>query len=133
MNREWSLDVLYKGYDDPKFDADQKELDELLKEFTKQMEDLHRDPKEFLKESLLLQQQITAKAHDLFSFAQLQQSVNTSDSVSTAVIGILANKLSLMAVPSTALTQYIAGLEDLDALIESDPDRKSTRLNLNSI
>ena len=133
MNREWSLDVLYKGYDDPKFDADQKELDELLKEFTKQMEDLHRDPKEFLKESLLLQQQITAKAHDLFSFAQLQQSVNTSDSVSTAVIGILANKLSLMAVPSTALTQYIAGLEDLDALIESDPLLKEHEFYLKQI
>ena len=28
MNSEWSLDILYKGYDDPKFAADMAKLDE---------------------------------------------------------------------------------------------------------
>lgn len=26
MNQEWSLDVLYHGYEDPKFDEDMKNL-----------------------------------------------------------------------------------------------------------
>ena len=32
MNKEWSLEKLYKGYDDPQFKADEQKLDELLKE-----------------------------------------------------------------------------------------------------
>ena len=28
MNGEWSLEVLYKGYDDPAFEEDLKHLDE---------------------------------------------------------------------------------------------------------
>ena len=30
MKETWSLDVLYKGYDDPQFEADIKKLDELI-------------------------------------------------------------------------------------------------------
>ena len=29
MNKEWSLEKLYKGYDDPAFAADEAELDRL--------------------------------------------------------------------------------------------------------
>ena len=30
MNEKWSLDILYKGYDDPKFKADVAKADELI-------------------------------------------------------------------------------------------------------
>ena len=31
MNKEWSLDFLYHGYDDPKFKADMEAVDGLIK------------------------------------------------------------------------------------------------------
>ena len=53
MNSEWSLDVLYKGFDDPKFSEDltsfekkAKELDELSKTLS------HENEKEDLRERI---------------------------------------------------------------------------------
>ena len=33
MKGYWNLDVLYRGYDDPRFDEDQKKLDEAIERF----------------------------------------------------------------------------------------------------
>ena len=49
MNKEWSLDVLYKGYDDPKFAADEAKLDSLIAEYSAFSKDLSGDPAEVLK------------------------------------------------------------------------------------
>ena len=40
MNKEWSLEKLYKGYDDPKFASDEAELDQLIRDTTALSEDL---------------------------------------------------------------------------------------------
>ena len=40
MNKEWSLERLYKGYDDPKFAADEAKLDSLIREITEFSADL---------------------------------------------------------------------------------------------
>ena len=51
MNKEWSLEKLYTGYDDPRFTADEAELDQLIKEFTAVSGSLTGDPKEILKKA----------------------------------------------------------------------------------
>ncbi len=117
MNKEWSLEKLYKGYDDPAFAADEAELDRLLSEYEEFAGCLQGDPADLLSRMITLNQQITAKAESMMVFASLQQSVNTSDAASAAVLGRLSRKLSRLAAPRTALVQYIAGLDDLDAVI----------------
>ena len=133
MNKEWSLDVLYKGYDDPKFQDDEKQLDELIKEFVAFAEDLNGDPKDVLVRSLDLVEKLNGKASDLFSFASLSQATNTSDTKAAAILGRLSSKMSALAVPNTALTKYVAGLEDLDAVIASDPLLKEHEFYLKNI
>ena len=133
MNKEWSLDVLYKGYDDPKFQEDEKQLDELIKEFVAFAEDLNGDPKDVLVRSLVLVEKLNGKASDLFSFASLSQATNTSDTKAAAILGRLSSKMSALAVPNTALTKYVAGLEDLDAVIASDPLLKEHEFYLKNI
>ncbi|MBQ5444099.1 MAG: M3 family oligoendopeptidase [Erysipelotrichaceae bacterium] len=133
MNKEWSLDVLYKGYDDPKFQEDEKQLDELIKEFVAFAEDLNGDPKDVLVRSLYLVEKLNGKASDLFSFASLSQATNTSDTKAAAILGRLSSKMSALAVPNTALTKYVAGLEDLDAVIASDPLLKEHEFYLKNI
>ena len=133
MNKEWSLDVLYKGYDDPKFQEDEKQLDELIKEFVAFAEDLNGDPKDVLVRSLDLVEKLNGKASDLFSFASLSQATNTSDTKAAAILGRLSSKMSALAVPNTALTKYVAGLEDLDAVIASDPLLKEHEFYLKNI
>lgn len=133
MNKEWSLEKLYKGYDDPQFKADEQKLDELLKEIAEFTADLSGNPKDVLVRAIRLNQEITALAEKLFLFAELQQAVNTSDTVSTAAAGRFERKLSTLAVPRTALVQYIASLDDLSAYIEQDELLKEHEFFLNNI
>lgn len=133
MNKEWSLEKLYKGYDDPNFKADEEKLDSLLKEIAEFTADLSGNPKDVLVRAIRLNQEITALAEKLFLFAELQQAVNTSDTVSTAAAGRFERKLSALAVPRTALVKYISSLDDLSAYIEQDELLKEHEFFLNNI
>ena len=133
MNKEWSLDVLYKGYDDPKFAADEARMDELIAEFTEFSKDPSGDPAEVLKKAITMEQELTALMSDLFEYAMLRMSTNSSDVESKAAAGRLARKRSGLAAPETALTNYIAGLEDLDAVIGEDELLKEHEFFLKSI
>ncbi len=133
MNKEWSLKKLYLGYDDPKFASDEAALDDKLAEFTSFCKELTGNAKDNLHRGILLLQEINGLADKLFSFAQLQQSVNTSDVASTAVVGRLYQKFSSIAAPRTALVQYVAGIEDLASVIGSDELLKEHEFMLNNI
>ncbi len=133
MNKEWSLDVLYKGYDDPKFASDEAELDRLISEFTKMASSLNGDPKDELIRALQLNQELMKKASALFSFASLSQSTNTSDFKAAAILGRLSGKMSATAAPRTALVQYVAGLSDLQSVIDADPLLKEHEFYLKNI
>ncbi len=133
MNREWSLDKLYLGYDDPSFAKDESALDEALAEFTSFCNELTGDVRQNLHCGIQLLQKINGLADKLFSFAQLQQSVNTSDVTSTSVVGRLYQKFSSIAAPRTALVKYVAGIEDLSSVIESDELLKEHEFMLNNI
>ncbi|MBQ2509196.1 MAG: peptidase M3, partial [Erysipelotrichaceae bacterium] len=133
MNKEWSLDVLYKGYDDPKFAEDEAELDRLIEEFTAFAADLTGDPKDKLARGIELDRKLTEKASDLFSFASLSQAVNTSDTKAASILGRLSGKMSALAAPRTALVQYIAALDGLQGIIDSDPLLKEHEFYLTNI
>ena len=133
MNKEWSLDKLYKGFDDPKFAADEAKLDQLLNDYAQFAKDLDGDPKEILKQAVRFNQDLEEVAYDLMVFSSLKQSVNTSDAEAAAVMGRISRKLSAAAEPRTALVQYVAGLENLDGVIESDPLLKEHEFFLHNI
>ena len=133
MNKEWSLDVLYKGYDDPKFAADEARMDALIAEFTEFSKDPSGDPSDVLRRYITMEQELTALMSDLFEYCMLRMSTNSSDVESKAAAGRLAQKRSSLAGPETAFTQYIAGLEDLDAVIGDDELLKEHEFFLKSI
>ena len=133
MNKEWSLDILYKGYDDPGFEADEKALVALIEEFSDFAQKLEGEPKEVLKKAIVLNQKLIEKASDLFSFASLSQSVNTSDIKAASILGRLSSRMSALAAPRTALVKYIADLEDLSSVIDSDPLLKEHEFYLSQI
>ena len=120
MNREWSLIELYGGFDDPAFAADEAALEEYIAEYASLANDPAGDAAEVLKKEIRLSQKIQEKATLLFSYAELRQSVNTSDADASAVLGRLSQKLSALSGPSALFTRYVAALEDLDELIAGD-------------
>lgn len=133
MNKEWSLEVLYKGYDDPKFESDEKEVDKLIEEFSECAKNLDGDPKEVLKKAIGITLKLNEKASDLFSFASLSQSTNTSDTKAASILGRLSAKMSATAVPNTTLTKYVSGLDNLQEIIDSDPLLKEHEFYLKDI
>ena len=133
MNKEWSLEKLYKGYDDPKFASDEKLLDEKIAAYEAFAADFTGDPKEVLKKGIELTAGIEKLATLLFSYAELSQSVNTSDAAAAAISGRLAQKLSALAAPRTAFIRFVAGVEKLDEVIASDPLLKEHEFYLSNI
>ena len=119
MNKEWSLEKLYKGYDDPKFKEDERILDESIKEIIDLSSDLSGDPADVLTKVIELTQKIYSKVDPLFSFAQLQMSVNTSDVASASAAGRLSQKMAALAGPESAFVKYVDQIGDLQSVIES--------------
>lgn len=122
MNSEWSLDVLYKGFDDPKFQEDFKKVDEVCANINAFAAGLPGgDPKENLLTYINLQEQMSGMVYSMGVYANLRQSVNTSDSESVSYMGRLMAKAAGTTKADTIAKKYVASLENLDELIESDP------------
>lgn len=122
MNSEWSLDVLYKGFDDPKYAQDLALLDACIakvNEFAGKLPEMQ--PIEVLKTYIDDSERMTQLIMDLFEYASLRSSVNTKDVEAASVMGRLMGKLSATAKAETAIKKCIAGIENLDELIASDP------------
>lgn len=133
MNGEWSLEKLYKGFDDPAYAEDEKKLAELIEKLDAFSKDPQGTPAEVLKTVVNLLRDIEYMASKLFDFAGLRQSVNTSDAEASAACGRLYQMTAGIAAPKARLTAFIAGLEDLDAIIESDPLLKEHSFFLHNI
>ena len=121
-NYEWSLDVLYKGFDDPKFEADMKAVDGKIADLNDLAANLgSMSNKDTLLAYVRISEELNQLASDLFSFSGLRSSTNARDTEANSALGRLMGKLSATAKAETAVKKYIAAMEDLDALIESDP------------
>ena len=121
MNSEWSLDILYKGYDTPEFKADFDATENIFAEFNEAVKHLSEKPaKEALLEMLGIIERSQELFSKLFSFCSLSQSVNTSDEKATAYMGRLMSRSSAMTKARTSFEKYVASIEDLDEVIASD-------------
>lgn len=121
MNKEWSLDVLYKGYDSPEFKADMAAVDKTVERFNEAAANLDpASPANTLLKVIGLMEEANLLFNRLYSFCGLSQSVNTSDEKAAAYLGQLQSRSSAMTKARTAVEKYVASIEDLDAVIASD-------------
>lgn len=134
MNTEWSLDALYKGYDDPNFQNDLLELDAIIEKFNSLPNTFSQNSAtDNLINILRIQEKFTELASKLFSFTQLRQSANTKDVESVSYIGKLSEKISRTSKVSAQIEKYIAEIKNLDDIINSNSDLKYYKYQLNNI
>ena len=134
MNYEWSLDVLYKGYDDPKFAEDLAKLDEAIARTNRFADEIaSMPPREALLEYIKQGEEDEHLIGRLFSYAHLRSSANTKDTESASVVGRLMGKLSTTAKARTKIEKHIASVENLDELIESEPILKEYEYMLHNL
>jgi len=126
MNNEWSLDVLYKGFDDAKYIKDKEELSNLTKELIDFSETLKSGPQKnenFLKAVEYLER-YHVLSYMLITYTLLKQTTNTSDSEITNQVNAIEKKVSEASKALAAIKKYIAGTDNLEEIYQSYPKLK---------
>ncbi len=126
MNKEWSLDILYKDYQDRNYKEDKARLQSLTKEldsFSKELASLGGEEEKLLKAVEYLEQYQLLGSR-LNYYVALRQSVNTSDSETVNEMNAIEKQLSFSSKPLAAIHKYIAGLAELQKYIDKYPKLK---------
>ena len=121
MNEVWNLDVIYRGFDDPAFDADMQALGKMTADYTAFAAELEKQtPLEGLKRGIDLEETITRLASKLGGFAFLRQSVNTRDTQAGSRLGQVMQLTSSAAGAQAQWREWVSKIPDLMALVGGD-------------
>lgn len=114
MNTTWNLDVMYKGYDDPKYINDIKKVEETITNI-KELKLDENNPIKTIEASLVLTEELNTLLMELFSYSSLRSSTNVNDFEAMTEMG----KLQIMlqeTVESDVLFQSFLTKFNLDDL-----------------
>ncbi len=122
MNTEWSLEVYYKGYEDPAFAEDF----ELLQKNAQALETAlgqarEQDDVQGLVTVLEAKEAYAKVLFKLNEYLALRNSVDTTDGKTLDHIGRLDKINASTAKAQSAMDKYIAGVADLEACIAAHP------------
>ena len=134
MNEVWNLDPLYKGFDDPAFDADMGKLRELAARVNEFAAGLPQtEPLAGVREGVRLMEELTQRINRLGEYASLRQSADTRSTEAGSKLGQVMQIASSCAGADAAFREWAAKLPDLDALLEQDEILKEYRYFFHNI
>lgn len=120
MNMKWDLDILYKGYDDPKYQSDYQKVLELIKEMNKASENLSHDKEvECICQELKYEERLQELLEELFTYSSLRSSTNVNDFEALTEMGKLQMALQETVGASVKFTKFLKDV-DLDKLAETN-------------
>lgn len=126
MNKEWSLDVLYKGYDDPKYKEDKVELQKLIKEidtFCNTLKDSKEEEASFVTAVDYLEE-LQLLGNRLGCYVFSREAVNTSDSETANEVNYFNKQISLSTKPMASIKKYIAEIKNIESYYGKYPKFK---------
>ena len=125
MNERWNLDPIYRGFDDPAFEADMAELKAEVANIAAFAQALPgMAPIEGLKKGIALQEKYYELVAKLAGFASLRQAADTRDSEAGSRMGQIMGLYSGVAAPFAAMKDWAAKLPDLMELVKADEELK---------
>jgi len=134
MNEVWNLDPIYKGFDDPAFEADLTALKAAVADCAALTADLSAGiPAENLRKGIDLQETITQLANKLGEYASFRQSTNSRDPEAGSQMGRIMSALSATAAPQAAYEAWAAQLPDLMDLVDADEKLRDYRFLFRNI
>ena len=120
MNEVWDLTPLYKGFDDPAYEADMAAMKALVADFTAFSKELPNvEPVAGLRRGVELLEKL-ADLGKLFGYANLRSATNTKDPEPGSYMGRIMAIRSGMAAPSAAFNAWVVQLPDLMELVRGD-------------
>lgn len=125
MNTEWSLDALYKGYQDKSFTDDLIKLEELINKIKEFMNNLsHMSAEDGILNAVSYFEEYGVLSHKLGAYVQLRLSTNTTDSETNTLMAKIEALTSCLSKEFAGFKKYAASLEDLTTIIRSNPELK---------
>lgn len=130
MNMTWDLDILYKGYDDPKYISDYQKALEIIKKFNEFVNTLDKDNAvKCIEEELKLEEELNSLLEELFSYSSLRSATNVNDYEALGEMGKLHMALQETVAASVTFTKFLKDL-DLDLLATKSDIIKEYLFNL---
>ena len=125
MNEVWNLEPIYKGFDDPAFEADLTALKEKVAAFAAFSEKLaETDAAEGLHSGIAQEEAIESIAMKLAEYASLSQSADTKNPEAGSQLGRVMAVLSGVAAPMAAFESWASKLPNLMELVKADESLK---------
>lgn len=121
MYNEWSLDIFYKGIDDPALTSDVKALEDKVALYKEAVSKLSADdPRGSLRGMIDLKEEITVLTRKIAGYCSLRRSTNSTDAEVSALMTRIQLLLASTAKENVAYEKFVGSIEDLDAVLSSD-------------
>ena len=128
MNACWNLDPIYRGFDDPAWEADLTALKETAAAYSEFAESLSsQEPLAGLQRGIELGERLAALVNKLATYASLRQSADSRDSVAGSQMGRILGVYSGVAGPDAAFRDWAAKLPQLTELVAGDDSLREYR------
>ncbi|MBR5447526.1 MAG: M3 family oligoendopeptidase, partial [Clostridia bacterium] len=121
MYNTWSLDVLYRGIDDPKLAADMERFEEVIGLFSKAVAALDtNNAAETLRGVITVKEDLTVLVRSLAGYFSLRRSADSSDSEGASYQTKISTMIASTTKDNVIFEKFAGSLDDLDSIIESD-------------
>ncbi|MBQ4571364.1 MAG: M3 family oligoendopeptidase [Bacilli bacterium] len=116
MNMTWNLEIMYKGYDDPKYIKDNERVLELIKELNDSVKELNKENAvNCIEKNMKLEEEFNKVIMELFSYSSLRAATNVNDYEALGEMGKLQMVLQETVEANVQFTKFLKDL-DLDEL-----------------
>ena len=121
MYNEWSLDIFYKGIDDPALAADMEKLETTVahcKAFVATLS--YDDTAKTLREMIDIKETISLLVRRLAGYCSLRRSVNSKDTEVAAYMTKIQMMMASLARENVMFEKYVGGIADIGTVIAGD-------------
>lgn len=130
MNLTWDLEIMYKGYNDPKYISDFNKAIELISEIKDFENKLDKNNKlNLIEESLKKDEELQVLLSELFSYSSLRTSTNVNDYEAMGEMAKLQIALQDIVSSNVAFNKFLLDC-DLDELSKESDLIKTYLFNL---
>ena len=130
MNMTWDLEIMYKGYEDPKYKEDFNKVFDLIKKINELSQNLDiNKAKECIEQSLKLEEETNVLLSELFGYSSLRSSTNVNDYQAMGEMAKLQIALQDTIASEVAFSKFLLDV-DLDELAKESELIKTYLFNL---
>ena len=121
MYNEWSLDVFYKGADDPALELDMKKLEDCVGEYKSAVSALDAsDATKTLRRVIDAKEEMGKLVRRLMGLFSLRRSANASDTAGAVYMTKIQGMMASLAKVNVAYNKFVGAIENIDAVIAGD-------------